>query len=120
MNSFISLAKQMGIIEKTYYDLLPNSTQCKTFDEVYKSHLEANSKVIVEVKDIYGMLLLLSFGVGLALTTLSVEIVRMLFLYLYLYETSMTYTLQIMKKGMAKLNMMKRRLRDKSITEAWK
>ena len=81
MNSFINLAKQMGIIEKAYYSL-PNSTKCRTIDEVYKSHLEATITVILEVKDIYGMLVLLCLGVGLALLTLSVEMVRLFFLSL--------------------------------------
>ena len=78
MNSFINLAKQMGIIEKAYYSL-PHSTKCRTIDEVYKSHLEATTTVILEVKDIYGMLVLLCLGVGLALSTFSVEMVRMNF-----------------------------------------
>ena len=82
MNSFIHLAKQMGVIENGYYKFLPNSTNCKTISDVYQSLLEANSNVAVEINDIYGMLVLLGFGMGLASITFSAEmvsLVRMLY-----------------------------------------
>ena len=118
MNSFIHLAKQMGIIENTYYDFLPNSTKCKTIDDVYQSHVETDTTVIVEVNDIYGMLVLLSFGVGLALTTFSAEMV-------YLVSTSIqsrgqfTSTCIFVQKGISKLKLMKRRGRDQKPAPAW-
>ena len=75
MNSFIHLAKQMGLIHKSYYNHLPNATECKDINDVYKSHMEKNHRVTVEVDDIYGMLVLLGLGVGGALITFYVEMI---------------------------------------------
>ena len=77
MNSFIHLAKQMGLIQMSYYNHLPNATKCNTIGNVYKSHTEKNHTVTVEVNDIYGMLVLLGLGVGGALITFIAEIVML-------------------------------------------
>ena len=74
MNSFIHLAKQMGLIQMGYYNHLPNATKCITIGDVHKSHTEKNNTVTVEVNDIYGMLVLLGLGVGGALITFIAEI----------------------------------------------
>ena len=73
MNSFIHLAKQMGLIDRSYYNHLPNATKCKTVNDVYESHKEENHIVTMEVNDIYGMLVLLGLGVGGALLTFIAE-----------------------------------------------
>ena len=112
MNSFIHLAKQMGIIENTYYDFLPNSTKCKTIDDVYQSHVETNTTVIVEVNDIYGMLVLLSFGMGLALTTFSAEMVYLVCISIQSLSGQFTSTCIFVQKGITQLKLMKRRGRD--------
>ena len=78
MNSFIHLAKQMGLIYRSYYHHLPNATKCKTINDVYKSQTEKNHIVIVEVNDIYGMLVLLGLGVGGALVIFIVEMIMFL------------------------------------------
>ena len=75
MNSLIDMAKQMGLIHMSYYNLLPNATKCNTIGDVYKSHAEQNQTVIVKVNDIYGMLVLLGLGVGGALLVFIAEIV---------------------------------------------
>ena len=63
----------MGAIENDYYKFLPNATKCKTISDVYQSLEEANSNVVVEVNDMYGMLVLLGLGVEVALMTFIAE-----------------------------------------------
>ena len=75
MNNLIHLAKQMGLIHRSYYNHLPNATKCNTIGDVYKSHAEKNHTVIVEANDIYGMLALLGLGAGGALITFIAETV---------------------------------------------
>ena len=64
MNSLIHLARQMGLIDMSYYNNMPNATKCKTISDVYESHMETNHTVTVELNDILGMLVLLGLGVG--------------------------------------------------------
>ena len=78
-NSFIHLSKQLGLIEKSYYDNLPNATKCKTISDVYNSHAEGNHEVVVELNDIYGMMGLLGLGVGWSLATFIAEAALSLF-----------------------------------------
>ena len=74
MNSFIHLAQQMGLIDMSYFKNMPNGTKCKTIHDVHKSHMEKHHKVTVELNDIFGMLVLLGFGVGGALIAFIAEI----------------------------------------------
>ena len=75
MNHFINLAEQMGLIKMSYLKDLPNSTECNTIADVYKTHTNKNRTVRVKVNDIYGMLILLGLGVGGALITFTAEII---------------------------------------------
>ena len=75
INSFIDIAKQMGLILKSYYKNLPNVTKCNSISEVFESHEERNVKVRVELNAIYGMLVILGIGAGVALLTFITEIV---------------------------------------------
>ena len=77
MNNFIDLAKQMGLILKSFFSYLPNGTKCNTVNDIYESHMENNHTVTVKLNDIYGMLVLLGLGVGLALITLTAETLLM-------------------------------------------
>ena len=77
MNNFIDLAKQMGLIQKSFFNYLPNGTICNTVNDIYESHMENNNTVTVKLKDIYGMLVLLGLGVGLALIIFIAETVMM-------------------------------------------
>ena len=116
----------MGAIENDYYKFLPNSTNCKTISDVYQSLAEANSNVVVEVNDIYGMLVLLGFGMGLASVTFIAEVVylvRMFYLYSPLHflckvNLYLHIFLQNIKKGMAKLTM-NRIFRHQRRVRAW-
>ena len=65
-NYLIHLAKEMGLILKSYYAHLPNATKCNTIADMLKSHAEQNQNAIVELNDIYGMLVLLGFGLSVA------------------------------------------------------
>ena len=73
MNSLIHLARQMGLIDMSYYNNMPNATKCKTISDVYESHRETDRTVTVELNDILGMLVLLGLGVGGALITFIAE-----------------------------------------------
>ena len=73
MNSFIHLAQQLGLIERSYYNNLPNATICKTINDVYESYMQKRGTVIVELENIYGMLALFGIGVGVALITIIAE-----------------------------------------------
>ena len=42
-------------------------------NDVYESHLQKRGAVILELKNIYGMLVLLGIGVGVALITVIAE-----------------------------------------------
>ena len=65
------MAKQMGLIHKSYYSYLPNATKCNTIGDVFKSH--TTEKVVVEANDIYGMLALFGLGLCVALFTFPAE-----------------------------------------------
>ena len=69
MNSFIHLAKVMGLINQRFYNFLPNATVCKG----KKPHVNNDHVVIVKLGDIYGMLVLLALGIGVALTSFIAE-----------------------------------------------
>ena len=75
MNNLIHIAKQMGMIDRSYYSNMLNATKCKTITDVYESHMEKNRTVNVEMNDILGMLLLLGLGVGGALITFVAEVI---------------------------------------------
>ena len=73
MNNFIDLAKQMGLINKNFFNYLPNATACKNTKDIYESHIGNNYRVIVQLDDIYGILALLGLGVSGALITFPAE-----------------------------------------------
>ena len=63
----------MGLINKSFFNYLPNGTKCGTVNDIYESHMENNHTVTVKLNAIYGMLILLGLGVGLALITFTAE-----------------------------------------------
>lgn len=71
VNSLINLAKQMGLIDVSYYNHMPNATKCNTIKDIYQSHVD--DLVILEIDDIYGMLTLLALGFGGGLVLFSSE-----------------------------------------------
>ena len=77
VNDLLHLAKQMGLIDAGYYNYMPNATKCNTLNDIKKSHQGENQIVIVEINDIYGMLILLGLGMGGAIIIFGAEIVAM-------------------------------------------
>ena len=57
-------------------DYLPNSTKCMTWQGVKASHETDNSEVVVQIDDIFGMLILLTSGLGISLVVLTLELLR--------------------------------------------
>ena len=57
----------MGLIDAGYNNYMPNATKCTTFNDIKRSHQGKNQTVIIEVNDIYGMLILLGLGIGVAM-----------------------------------------------------
>ena len=74
INNFIHLAREIGLINRSYYNYLPNATKCDTIREAFISHSEKNKTVTVELNDIYGMLALLGLGLCGALFTIIFEV----------------------------------------------
>ena len=74
MNSFIHLAKQMGLINQRFYNYLPNATVCKGNEP----QIDNDHVVIVKLRNIYGMLVLLALGISVALTSFIAENLRLL------------------------------------------
>ena len=72
-NTLINLAKEMGLIDLSYFNNMPNATKCSTIKDIYQSHV--NDLVILEVGDIYGMLIILALGLGVSLVSFMFEIV---------------------------------------------
>ena len=65
----------MGVIEKAYYNNLPNATTCNTIGDVFKSHAEKNQELKMEMKFIYGMLVIYGIGVDVAIITFLIEVI---------------------------------------------
>lgn len=63
----------MGLIDAGYYNYMPNATKCSTFNDIKNSHQGKNQTIIVEINDIYGMLILLGLGIGGAMIIFSLE-----------------------------------------------
>ena len=66
----------MGVIEKTYYDNLPNATTCNTIGDVFQTHADKNQELKMELKFMYGMLVLHGIGAGVAMITFYIEVKR--------------------------------------------
>ena len=50
----------MGLIDAGYNNYMPNATKCTTFNDIKRSHQGKNQTVIIEVNDIYGMLIVIA------------------------------------------------------------
>ena len=72
-NYLIHLAKQMGFIEASFYNHMPNVTSCNTIKAIDQSHTDG--LVILEMDDIYGMLILLGLGLVGSLAVFSAEVI---------------------------------------------
>ena len=71
----IHLAKQIGFIDASFYNHMPNATSCNTIKAIDQSHTDG--LVILEMNDIYGMLILLGLGLVGSLAVFAVEVIPM-------------------------------------------
>ena len=65
----------MGVIEKAYDNNLPNATTCNTIGDVFKSHAEKNQELKMEMKFIYGMLVIYGIGMDVAMIYFLIEVI---------------------------------------------
>ena len=65
----------MGVIEKAYDNNLPNATTCNTVGDVFKSHAEKNQELKMEMKFIYGMLVIYGIGMDVAMIYFLIEVI---------------------------------------------
>ena len=63
-NYLISIRYQMGFSLESELDKhLPNATKCLTWQDVKQSHMTKDHKVVVQLEDTYGMMILLTGGI---------------------------------------------------------
>ena len=71
----IGISDQMGdSVGKRVYQTVPNITKCLSWNAVEKSHMTQDNKVVVKLDDIYGLLLILAFGLFGAMILVSAEL----------------------------------------------
>ena len=101
MNSLIQVAKQMGLIEMSYFKHLTNATKCRTLNDVYESHAKLSHKVTVEVNDIFGTMILLGIGLtGALFILIAEEILKIRVRYAKVYLHQRLQLLQFWKQRM--------------------
>lgn len=66
----------MGLIDVGYYQYMPNATKCSTLEDVKKSQL-GKKQTIIEVDDIYGMLVVHGLGLVGAIIVFCGEMIIM-------------------------------------------
>ena len=66
-NELILLAHQMGLIDRLFKNNEGNATKCSTRSGVRSTNTERDQKRVLEIKDIYGMLILITIGLSGAL-----------------------------------------------------
>ena len=71
------IRKQMGSsFQNEMKRKLPNSTRCSTWNDVEQSHTMEDPRVVVQLEDIYGMMILLAVGLNGAVVVLMMEHLR--------------------------------------------
>ena len=61
--------------EKNIELYIPNATKCWTWQDVKKSHMIDDQKVVIQLEDIHGLIILLVVGLGGAIAILTVELI---------------------------------------------
>ena len=74
-NALILMASQMGFIDKGLEMYTANATQCLTRSAAAATNRRINQKRVLEIKDLHGMLFILSLGLGGALLVFISEII---------------------------------------------
>ena len=67
VNQLIDLATQMGLIEGLFEETVQNRTKCRTWSDIYESHMEKREDVAIGFDAIKGLMILLSIGLTMAL-----------------------------------------------------
>ena len=76
-NNLGGIRKQMGSsFQNEMKRKLPNSTKCSTWNDVEQSHTMEDPRVVVQLEDIYGMMILLAVGLSGALVVLTMELLN--------------------------------------------
>ena len=55
---------------------LPNATKCSTWNDVEQSHTMEDPRVVVQLEDIYGMMILLAVGLSGAVMVITMELLN--------------------------------------------
>lgn len=63
----------MGLMDRILKNALPNATKCSTLHDIQVSHTATDRRVVIELEDIYGVMLIPSFGLGFALIGIIAE-----------------------------------------------
>ena len=63
----------MGLIDGLFKQAVPNSTKCATWQDIKTSHLTKDPKTVLQLEDIFGMVVLLMIGINLAILTFFAE-----------------------------------------------
>ena len=75
-NALIDSAIGAGFIEAKFREYLPNATECLTQANVRRSHYQKDKRVVFEMGNIYGMIMLLLIGLGVATLAAMAELAR--------------------------------------------
>ena len=73
VNYLIDLAAQMGLIDASISNALPNGTKCNSWHDVQASHMADDHKIVLMLKDVYGMMSLLGLGYVVSLVAFAIE-----------------------------------------------
>ena len=64
MNHILGIANQMGLIDGLFKQTVPNSTKCATWQDIKASHMIKDPKIILQIEDLFGMMILLFIGLS--------------------------------------------------------
>ena len=66
VNEGITLAREIGLIDAQFRKYVPHAKKCNTHARVRQSHYDkvAGTVEVFQLKNIYGMLMLLAMGLG--------------------------------------------------------
>ena len=63
----------MGLIDGLFKQAVPNSTKCATWQDIKASHMIKNPKIVLQLEDVFGMMILLFIGINSAVLAFIAE-----------------------------------------------
>lgn len=63
----------MGLIDGLFKQAVPNSTMCATWQDIKASHTSKDPKIVLQLEDLFGMMILLFFGTSSAVLAFVAE-----------------------------------------------